>query len=306
VVWALPNSQRSYGKALLWTIEFLAERRVVPVVAGTAFGGSHVKRRIEMVMKRRLNRKMSWGALLVVVLSAVCVLPVAAQKPPDTDAGRRGLAEGESKPETVTQAPKSAAESRDLEARIERLERLLQELTQTVKSSAANSSNEGQSNRGISSNQRAVSDIDIFYSVAGAKVAERAAISESLARENRLKETLLALDKQAWDAASRRDWKVYEKLLRPGYYWGYFGSSRNGPAVKDVQRRRYFDVNIREVEVGKITEDVAFLKYVYNCKVEEAGQVQTYRDRQSMQIWTQINGDWLLTYTTNFILTGGE
>ena len=119
-------------------------------------------------------------------------------------------------------------------------------------------------------------------------------------------ETFLALDKQAWDAASRRDWKVYEKLLRPGYYWGYFGSSRNGPAVKDVQRRRYFDVNIREVEVGKITEDVAFLKYVYNCKVEEAGQVQTYRDRQSMQIWTQINGDWLLTYTTNFILTGGE
>jgi hypothetical protein len=223
-----------------------------------------------------------------------------------TDAGGRGLAEREPKPETVTQAPTSAAESRDFEARIERLERLLQELTQTVKSSAANSSNEGQSNRGTISDQRAVSDIDMLYSVAGAKVAGGTAAIDWLARENRLKESLLALDKQAWDAASRRDWKVYEKLLRPGYHWGYFGISRNAPPVKDLQRRRYFDVNIREVEVGKITEDVAFLKYVYNCKVEEAGQVQTYRDRQSMQIWTQKDGDWRLTYTTDFILTGGE
>ena len=86
VLWALPDRQRSYGKAILQTVEFLAERPVVPV-AGTAFGGSHVKRRIEMIVKRQLNRKMSWGALLVVILFAVCVLPVAAQKRPDTDAG---------------------------------------------------------------------------------------------------------------------------------------------------------------------------------------------------------------------------
>lgn len=341
VVWALPDGRRSYGKALLWTIEFLAERRVVPVVAGTAFGGSHVKRRIEMVMKGKLNRKMTWGALLVVVLSAVCVLPVAAQKSPDTDAGGRGLAEQEPQPETVVQAPASAADSRDLEARIERLEKLLQELTQTVKGSAANSGNAAQSNRGTTSEQRAVSDIQTRYSAAAAKVAqmelekmvaanrqspgtvpdqrievynfpaavqaaERNAAMEWLNRGNRLQETLLALDKQAWDAASRRDWKEYEKLLRPGYLWGYFGTGRSAPTVKDVQRRRYFDVNIRDVEAGKITDDVAFLTYVYNCQVEEAGQVQTYRDRQSMQIWTQINGNWLITYTTNFILTGGE
>jgi beta-lactamase regulating signal transducer with metallopeptidase domain len=338
VVWALPDGQRSYGRALLWTVEFLAERRVVPVVAGTAFGDSHIKRRIEMVMTRKLNRKMSWGALLIVVLSAVCVLPVAAQKRPDTDAGDRAVAEREPQPETVTQVPKSAAEIRGLEARIERLERLLQELTQSLKASAATSGIKGESHRDRNSDQqRTESDIEIRYSTAAAKVAEtelermlaanrkapgtvpdgeierarlavakRTAASDWRARENRLKETLLALDKQAWDAASRRDWKVYEKLLRPGYYWGYFGSSRNGPPVKDVQRRRYFDVNMREVEVGKITEDVAFLKYVYDCKVEEVGQVQTYRDRQSMQIWTLIDGNWLLTYTTNFILTGGE
>ena len=157
-----------------------------------------------MVMKGKLNRKMSWGALLMVVVSAVCVLPVAAQKRPDTDAGGRGVAEREPKPQTVTQAPASAAESRDLESRIERLEKLLQELNQTVKGSAANSSNAGQSNRGTISDLRAVSEIEVRNFPAAAQVAGRTAVSESIARNNRLKETLLALDKQAWDAASRR------------------------------------------------------------------------------------------------------
>jgi beta-lactamase regulating signal transducer with metallopeptidase domain len=337
VVWALPDGQRSYGKALLWTLEFLAERRAVPVVAGTAFGDPHIKRRIEMVMKRKLNRKMSWGALLMVVVLAVCVLPAAAQKRPDTDAGDRGRAETEPKPEAVTHSPRSAAESRDLEARIERLERLLQELTQTVKGSAANSANQEQSYRGTISDQHAASEVESRYGAAAAKVAQtelermaaanrrnpgtvpdqeverarlalvrRMAARDGQLRSDPLKETLLALDKQAWDAASRRDWKVYEKLLRPGYHWGYFGTSRNAPTVAALQRRRYFDVNIREVEVGKITEEVAFLNYVYDCKIEEAGEVQTCRDRQSMQIWTLIDGNWLITYTTNFILTGGE
>ncbi|WP_010582468.1 M56 family metallopeptidase [Schlesneria paludicola] len=307
VVWALPNGQRSYGKALLWTVQFLAERRVVPVVVGAAFGGSHVKRRIEMVMTRKLNRKMSWGALFMVVISAFCVLPVAAQKRPDNDAVGRGLAERE--PETeATQAPTSAAESRDLEARIERLERLLQELTLTVKNSATNSRDEQQGNRGKASDQRGVRDVELRRGT-DAKGAEQMPTrdwKEWSARNNRLKETLLALDKQAWDAASTRDWKAYEKLVRPGYNWGYFGTSRNAPTVEELQRRRYFDVKIREVEVGKITEDVAFLKYVFSCKVEEAEQVQTYQNHQSMQIWTLIDGNWLLTYTTNFVLMGGE
>lgn len=337
VVWALPDGQRSYGKALLWTLEFLAERRAVPVVAGTAFGDSHIKRRIEMVMKRKLNRKLSWGGLLMVVVLAVCVLPAAAQKRPDADAGDRGPAETEPQPGGVTRSPESAAESRDLEARIERLERLLQELTQTVKGPAANSGNEGQANRGSISEQRAAGAIERRHSAAAAKVAQaelekimtanrrtpgtvpdqeveraRLALARKLAtndwqvKNDPLKETLLALDKQAWDAAGRRDWKMYEKLLRPGYHWGYFGAGRRSPGVAALQRRRYFDANIREVDAGKITEDVAFLKYVYDCKVEEGGDVQTCRDHQSMQIWTLIDGVWLLTYTTNFIPTGGE
>jgi beta-lactamase regulating signal transducer with metallopeptidase domain len=79
VVWVLPHARRSYGRALLRTIEFLTEREVVPAVAGTAFGGFPVKRRIEMIMKHELNRTLSWSSGVILLVAAALVLPVAAQ-----------------------------------------------------------------------------------------------------------------------------------------------------------------------------------------------------------------------------------
>ena len=79
VVWALPGSRRSYGHALLRTIEFLTERHLVPDVVGTTFGGFPFKRRIEMIVKRDLNRKMSRANWAVVLLLGAAVLTIAAQ-----------------------------------------------------------------------------------------------------------------------------------------------------------------------------------------------------------------------------------
>lgn len=79
VVWALPEHRRSYGQAMLKTIEFLTDRPVLPVPAGSAFGSPFYKRRIEMIMKNKMNRTMSWSAFAVVTLLAVGVLPVVAQ-----------------------------------------------------------------------------------------------------------------------------------------------------------------------------------------------------------------------------------
>ena len=79
VVWALPDHRRSYGQAMLKTIEFLTERPALPVLAGSAFGSPFYKRRIEMIMKEKVNRTMSWSAFAVVALLAVGVLPVVAQ-----------------------------------------------------------------------------------------------------------------------------------------------------------------------------------------------------------------------------------
>jgi hypothetical protein len=79
VVWALPDERRSYGTAMLATIEFLTDRPKLPVLAESAFGRSFCTRRIEMIMKRNMNRQISWMALGVVFLVAVTVLPIVAQ-----------------------------------------------------------------------------------------------------------------------------------------------------------------------------------------------------------------------------------
>jgi beta-lactamase regulating signal transducer with metallopeptidase domain len=86
VVWALPAERRSYGEAMLATIEFLSGGPKLPALAGSTFGGSFCKRRIEMIMKRNVNRKISWAALGMIVLVAVGVLPLVAQTT-STDGG---------------------------------------------------------------------------------------------------------------------------------------------------------------------------------------------------------------------------
>ena len=78
VVWALPGERRSYGEAMLATIEFLAGGPKLPALAGSTFGGSFCKRRIEMIMKRNVDRRISWAALGTLLVAAG-VLPVVAQ-----------------------------------------------------------------------------------------------------------------------------------------------------------------------------------------------------------------------------------
>jgi hypothetical protein len=136
-VWALPNSRRSYGEALLWTIEFLADRRLFSVVAGTALGGSHVKRRIEMIMNQQLNRRMTWGAQIALIFVSASVLPVAAHIGGNEVQGAIQEGGNDSVPnpskEFADRDSQAVSEKRDLEARIEQLERLVHELSKTFK-----------------------------------------------------------------------------------------------------------------------------------------------------------------------------
>jgi hypothetical protein len=276
---------------ILQTVEFLADRHLVPV-AGTAFGGSHVKRRIEMIVKRQLNRKMSWGALLVVILLAVCVLPVAAQKRPDTDADNRGLADREPAQNTATHTPK-VAEIRELDARIGRLERLVQELNRTVKDAAADSNM-----------PRPIHRRSFVFHPSTSHDSENDG-------EQQLKATLLALEKEYWEAAGKGDWKVAEKLLADDFFGPYLNSPGSGgegkaSVIAAVTRRRYSDGNMRYAHVRRISKDAVIVTYVYDCKVEESGQVWTYRNHQTTRVWTHKDGHWLLSFSQDFILPGGE
>ena len=310
VLWALPESNRSYGKALLWTVEFLAERRTVSVVAGTAFSGSLFKRRIELIMNQKLNHRMSWSAFVAVIVLGMFVLPAAAQK--RSDDGTATVHESTNDPKSTpsgggeTDRLKSAVENRDIEARIEHLERLVQELSETVKRPAADNNTRRQINKGERTIPR---EIDVWFTVGRQQqfMAPRPETEE----DRLLKKTLVALEKQAWDAAGKGDSAVYEKLLADDYFGFYANSSgiartEKATSIAAVKRRRYFDVTIRDADARRIGKDAAILTYIYSCKVEEAGQLQIYRDHQATQVWTQKNDGWVQSFSQDFVLPGGE
>jgi len=302
---------------LLWTIEFLAERRLFSVVAGTALGGSHVKRRIEMIMSQQLNRRMSWGALIAVIIVSASVLPVAAQISSSEVQGaihERGK-DSVPKPsqEFADGHSQAAPEKRDLEARIEQLERLVQELSNTVKGPAADSSKRGQIKSDLPTDRRPE---DAAYGLfdsrtnPGHQLLVRMRTPET-EEDRQLKETVITLEKNLWEAAGKGDWRVFEKLLDDDFVGldansSGFERSHKATNVAAVKRRRYFDVHIRDEVANRIGKGIVILTYIYSCKVEEAGHLQTYRDHQTTRMWTQRDGSWSLSLSQEFILPGGE
>ncbi len=315
VVWALPNSRRSYGEALLWTIEFLAERRLFSVVAGTALGGSHVKRRIEMIMNQQLSRRMSWGALIALVVVSASMLPVAARTGANEVQGAIQERGNDSVPkpskEFADVLSQAVPEKRDLEARVEQLELLVQELSKIVNRPAPDSNKQGQIERDVlTAPSTKDAKMRLFESDRnpGRLFPMRTPEKEE---DRQLKDILIALEKEFWDAAGKGDWRVYEKLLDDELFSFSVTSSGSARAYKAtsvaaVKRRHFFDVHIRDEIAKRIAKGTAVLTYIYSCKVEEAGHVQTYRDHQATRVWTQKDGRWVLSFSEDFILPGGE
>jgi beta-lactamase regulating signal transducer with metallopeptidase domain len=317
VVWALPSSRRSYGEALLWTIDFLAESRLFSVVAGTALGGSHVKRRIEMIMHQKLNRRMSWAALLALIVVSASVLPVAAQIGDNEVQGAIQVRGNDSVPkpsqELADGHSQVVPEKRDLEARVEQLERLVQELSKTVKRPAADFNKQGRIESDVLPDPRPQGAKRVRFALDGNSAHQLLVPMRTPETEEdrQLKEILMAVDRRFWDAAGKGDWTAYEKLLDDDYSGLYVNSSGVAHAdkatnVAAVKRRRYFDPQIREEAAKRIGKGTVILTYIYSCKVEELGHVQIYRDHQATLVWTQKDGSWVLSFSQDFILPGGE
>jgi len=79
VLWAVPNEAKSYANALLKTLDFLSsEPSPVPITAcgfGESNGIKQVKRRFEMILRKRLPRQMGRRHIALVGIIALSSLP---------------------------------------------------------------------------------------------------------------------------------------------------------------------------------------------------------------------------------------
>lgn len=78
VLWTFPDSARQYAQTLVDTVDFLAgssERK--PEIA-TAFNQvNSLKRRIEMIVNAKVDRRLSWKMRAVLILLALIVVPLS-------------------------------------------------------------------------------------------------------------------------------------------------------------------------------------------------------------------------------------
>jgi bla regulator protein blaR1 len=79
VVWALPDSVRSYADTLLDALEFLSRSgRPAPLLASSLGKVPHLRRRLTMIMTGRSFRSLGVRGTLGLLAPAVAVLPVGA------------------------------------------------------------------------------------------------------------------------------------------------------------------------------------------------------------------------------------
>jgi RNA polymerase sigma factor (sigma-70 family) len=128
------------------------------------------------------------------------------------------------------------------------------------------------------------------------------------ADDDKLKETLLDLDKQMWDASTKGDEKAMAKLMAENYVsiWAIDGRTDRAASLESVKRTKYSDRAMRDVEVVQAGKDSAVLTYICSYKVsidnEEARQLQ---DRRVSTVWAKRDGRWEVVFT-QMISPGGE
>lgn len=216
VVQTLPAAARAYARALIETVNFLAEARPLlpPVASGLGYVPS-LRRRIHMILREPLRHRLAWPTRLAAVLFGCLVLPLAPQRlaaarADDDDPPSARPADGEDAPPST--------ESRDLERRLRALERKMDRLTRALEQRAR--SRDGEAS------QKDMKDAD-----QSAEEKRRAADEQRRAREERrraLEERLRA--REAERHAHRGDGK--------GSAEGKAGTDKGDwSQLKDLDRR---------------------------------------------------------------------
>jgi RNA polymerase sigma factor (sigma-70 family) len=115
-----------------------------------------------------------------------------------------------------------------------------------------------------------------------------------------LKKTLLALDKQLWDASTKGDTKVPKKLMAENYLsiWAVDDRADKAGALEAAKRYRYSDRTVRDVEVLRVGKDAAVLTYVCRYKVSVDGEEpRALPERRVSTVWGKRDGRWMVVFT---------
>jgi beta-lactamase regulating signal transducer with metallopeptidase domain len=129
VVWSFPDRVHAYASALFKTIEFLgASRAAVPPVA-VGFGESRLlKRRFQMILNSPIRRPLSIRFQLGLLAAALILLPLSIRGLWAQPATPVNPAEKSADRGPASTAAKKDNSNQDLEARLKRVEKLLEEL----------------------------------------------------------------------------------------------------------------------------------------------------------------------------------
>ena len=124
-------------------------------------------------------------------------------------------------------------------------------------------------------------------------------------KDDDVKKTLLGLDELWWkgDMEDLRKLAADDLITVSGV-----GRYDKASLLEASAHRRSADWTKRNVEVSRVTKDVAILTYVYDCKVvlTDGTLFQTCRDRRLSMVWALRKGSWVVVFSQETILPGGE
>jgi beta-lactamase regulating signal transducer with metallopeptidase domain len=140
VVWSFPDRARSYASALFKTIEFLRPSRIVTPPEAVGFGeGRQLKRRFEMILRNPIRYPLSRPLRTALFVAALIVLPLSFQglwaQPKATNDVAKEIADTHEGTDASTATDVKSNE--DIEARLRRVENLLEKLVQQSRPSQA-------------------------------------------------------------------------------------------------------------------------------------------------------------------------
>jgi hypothetical protein len=146
----------------------------------------------------------------------------------------------------------------------------------------------------------------VWQSQAAEEAAQRSSTAApSGDKDDDLKKTLLKLDELWW----KGDPETLRRLAADDLITVSPVGRYDKPALLAAsEHRRAVEGRKRDVEVQRISKDVAVITYVYDCKVvlRDGTLFQNCRDRRTSMVWAKRKGGWVVVFAQETYLPGGE